>query len=603
MLIPRLGLGADPTQRPLPARTATEPLRQRDQAVLSGRIPRPGSRRKTLLLASAGLSLAMTLTGALKLAPYLGSPGTDALLRHDPDVTQQDRATIEKQVAPFGEPVLRWLAQDGAQLQVTHSDLEVAQLLASDGTVQLIDRARMMSEAVKIGPALAEITASPDWKAVDTQLASARARLTRASASPRPQRSQVPVAVPTTTRLEQSFQPGSQIYELGPSAPSHPRDSRLQRLQVVLEQHPNAYLAVLEGVEDAALLADRLSSQLEQVKDHRTGQSIGLLAVVDRTHTTIHYRMASGLKALGQEDSTTPLSRTDLGDQLESVLGPAGEAVELASRKAGLKQIHEFQQLEARRDDLLKQGLSQAGISPGWADGPRVPTSVKELVRASGAANPAEIAEFLAYFRAANADRLQGIGDDVPFDLGRQLVLVPPVRVVRSSYEAVLVTPDSDPHELSMVARGGMFTASAHRLQVDAENAHTGFVPHELTHAIEALLKREDPTAWQKLMDRATVLLDQARERAGRGEQPFSRYGLTDRHEYLAEGMRGLFLEREALGQRDPGLQELVIDTLQVARERQPDPTTPLAWMLGLGLAGLGASARGLQTRPEGHQR
>lgn len=102
------------------------------------------------------------------------------------------------------------------------------------------------------------------------------------------------------------------------------------------------------------------------------------------------------------------------------------------------------------------------------------------------------------------------------------------------------------------------------RIVVMNTNLGDGVPTHELGHAIDNLVKKEDPAfyaPWQHRLDVAYKAADNGHEKQ------ISEYSRTNTREYLAEGFRGYYHDPKLLKTKDPELFALVKELTQRASD------------------------------------
>lgn len=281
--------------------------------------------------------------------------------------------------------------------------------------------------------------------------------------------------------------------------------------------------------------------------------------------------------------------------------------------EALIKLSNQYFEVTGQRSKMLSQAAGP------WArPGVGFPASVEFMEKVAGVSTPQERAEFRAYLKAANGDRLEQAQQKALSDMEAGLdklpesfqaaarqqleemrqhpekilfntadfqVVTPPVR-----YVGGVMLPAGDDKGVSSIDALGLYMGGVDKIQVDdVQLGKSRTLSHELGHAIEDQLRKGDPGFYADFSPRLEQAYQQARARP---DSPASQYGLTDRGEYIAEGVRLHFENPQALEKADPALSALTHEMLeQAAHQPGGGLLKGLAWLAVAGYFGMMGAA------------
>ena len=183
-------------------------------------------------------------------------------------------------------------------------------------------------------------------------------------------------------------------------------------------------------------------------------------------------------------------------------------------------------------------------------------------------------------FMSQHLEELKNNPDGVMVSAHKGNFVIPNFRFARfeghHGTESYRVPVDQDV-ERSVQGALGFYNWPSRTAQVDDAvlNPEHGekVVVHELTHALDHVMREESPELHKNWHGRLVKAYEAAQAGKEEGREVNSNYGLTNPQEYIAEGVEALFKEPEHLKETDPALYSLSVELLQQANKEGTSST------------------------------
>ena len=177
-------------------------------------------------------------------------------------------------------------------------------------------------------------------------------------------------------------------------------------------------------------------------------------------------------------------------------------------------------------------------------------------------------------FMSLNVARLKDNPDQILIPAHKGNFIIPNFRFAHFEGENGTETyrvPVEANVEKSVQGALGYYSGLSRTAQVDDSvlNPDHGekVVVHELTHALDHVMREESPELHKDWHRRLVKAYEAAQAGQEAGREVNSEYGMTNPHEYIADGVEALFKEPEHLKKTDPTLYDLSVELLQQANK------------------------------------